>query len=325
VIRLPNGTVAVRCTRTLVLGAAVAAACTAAPAQAQTPEPPRNDNYLRSLSLNAPGKQLEPRDTLADRRDTAGGTVQADVFNPPESGGPREPTTCQGVSYGRTVWYDFYPHVRGFARIRVSGYDAVITVVPFNRRTAMPRFGRAQCINRVGATGTEEFAAEVGKGRAYTIQIGAVGDVAGMLDFRFDFLPDRDGDQVLDETDSCPTLAGTRRNGCPVVLNAEALLRARPISGGIEVVGLRVNASKRARFELTCSRGCRREVRGGRKQVGFRRIRGRRLRAGSSIVIRITRPNAIGAYIRYRILDGNFKRIERCMNPGSKRPRVRCR
>jgi hypothetical protein len=322
VIRLPNGTVAVRCTRTLVLGAAVAAACAATPAQAQTPV---NDNYRSSLSLNLPNERLESTDTLADKRDTSSATAQADVFNPPDSGGPAEPTACRGTSYGRTVWYDFYPHVRGFARIRVSGYDAVITVVPFSKRSFVPRFGRAQCINRVGATGTEEFAVEVGKGRAYTIQIGAVGDVAGMLDFRFDFLPDRDGDQVLDETDSCPTLAGTRRNGCPVVLNAEALLRARPISGGIEVVGLRVNASKRARFELTCSRGCRREVRGGRKQVAFRRIRGRRLRAGSSIVIRVTRPNAIGAYIRYRILDGNFKRIERCMNPGSKRPRVRCR
>jgi hypothetical protein len=311
--------------RTLVLGAAVAVGCVAAPAQAQTPAPPRNDNYLQSLSLNRPGRQLEPTDTLADRRDTSAGTVQADVFNPPESGGPAEPTSCRGASYGRTVWYDFYPHVRGFARIRVSGYDAVITVVPFNRQTAEPMFGRAQCVNLVGATGTEEFAAEVGKGRAYTVQIGAVGNVAGMLDFRFDFLPDRDGDQVLDETDSCPSLAGTRRNGCPVVLNADPVLRARPISGGIEVVSLRVSSSKRSRFELTCTRGCRREVRSGRKQVSFKKILGRRLHAGSSIVIRVTRRNAIGAYIRWRILDGDIKRIERCMNPGSKKPRVRCR
>ena len=41
-------------------------------------------------------------------------------------------------------------------------------------------------------------------------------------------------------------------------------------------------------------------------------------------MIRVVRRNAIGAYFKYRITRGNFKKIERCLNPGSKKPRRRC-
>lgn len=297
------------------------AACVGA-SQAQARE---FDDYLESGSLNTPGERLERRDTLRVRQDTTAATVQSDVFNPPRSGGPAELTTCGSTAYGHTVWYDFYPDVQGSVRLRASGYDSVITVVPFNRTTFVPSFDRALCVNRETANSTEEFLVQVERGRAYTIQIGGVGAAAGMLDFQFDFFADTDGDGVFDENDNCRTLAGTRRNGCPVTLRVDSTLRARAVPGGIEVVSLAVTAPRRSRVAASCSRGCAREVQRSQGTVRLRRVQGRRLDAGASIVIRVTRRGAIGKYIRYRILDGNFKRVERCTLPGSRKPRRRCR
>ena len=115
---------------------------------------PLNDNYLESLALNQDGTRLERTDTLKDVRDTTNASVQPDVFSPPRSGGPAEVTTCDGASYGKTIWYDFYPDVPGIARIRANGYDAVISVVQFDRRTAMPNFTSRACIN--DSTSTQE-------------------------------------------------------------------------------------------------------------------------------------------------------------------------
>src|SRR5437763_534953 len=89
---------------------------------------PCNDDYINSLELNARGTHLNGTDTLKDVRNTAAATVQSDIFNPPKSGGPAEPTSCHGLSYGHTVWYDFYPDRDGTVLIRTAGYDNVITL-----------------------------------------------------------------------------------------------------------------------------------------------------------------------------------------------------
>lgn len=294
---------------------------TAPAAQAQAPA---NDNYLDSLRLNEPGKRLERTDTLRDSRNTANASLQGDVFAPPRSGGPAEVTTCGASSYGKTIWYDFYPDVPGLARIRASGFNSVISVIPFSGATGTPNFGARRCINDSSST-TEELLAEVEKRRSYTIQLGGVNGASGNLELLFDFLADTDGDRVLDDVDKCDRFKGTTKNsGCPVELRAKALLRARPIAGGIEVVGLSVNASKGSRVSATCTRGCRGEVKRAKSTVRFRRIRGKQLRAGSKIVLRVTRKRAIGAYISFRVTNGNFKRTERCLNPGSRKPRRKC-
>src|SRR5215210_3111275 len=134
----------------------VVAALLALPATASAQSAPVNDNYLQSLRLNDPGSRLERSDTLRDVRDTTSATTQSDVFSPPQSGGPSELTTCNGTSYGKTVWYDFYPDVNGLARLRASGYDTVLSVVPFNRRSGEPRFESTLCANTSAST-TEEF------------------------------------------------------------------------------------------------------------------------------------------------------------------------
>jgi len=298
----------------------------AAPAvvQAAPPGAPLNDDYLESLQLNAPGSKLERTNTLRDVRDTSQGSVQGDVFAPPRSGGPAEPTTCPGssTSYGRTVWYDFYPDVSGITRIRANGFDTAIAVVPFNSSTAVPSFGSRQCVNE-SSSSTEELLAQVAKGRAYTVQIGGVGDAGGNLEFLFDFLADTDSDGVLDDVDRCDRLSGpSSESGCPKRLRASVTLRARPLAGGIQLIGLNVKATRGSRVSVRCS-GCPPQAKRA-KTVGFGRLRGRRLRAGTSLVVRVVRRNAIGAYFEYKITRGNFRKIERCLNPGSRKPRRRC-
>jgi hypothetical protein len=302
--------------------AALAVSCATA-AVAQTPGAPQNDHYLQSLRLNDPGRQLERTDTLRDQRDTTNATVQADVMNPPSSGGPPEPTSCGGTVFGKTIWYDFYPDVRGLTRIRASNFDTVISVMPFNRQTGVPDVNSRLCFNESNST-TEEALVEVRKGGSYTIQLGGVNNAGGSLEFLFDFLADTDGDGVLDDTDRCRTLAGSARGGCPPRLRTDATLRAQPTAGGIEVLALSVTAPRRSRVAVTCSRGCRPEVKRARSTVRFSRIRGANLPAGSRIVIRVTKRRSIGSYIVYRIVRGNFRKIERCLNPGSRRPRTRC-
>ena len=465
-------------TRTGLSAVLTALAVSCAPtALAQAPAQPANDHYLNSIPLNEPGRKLERRETLAAVTDTTNATVQGDLFNPPRSGGPAEPTSCGNASIGKTIWYDFYPDVQGrvrirasgfdtfiammafnpsttfpdldprfcfneststseeaffdvrkgdaytvqvggvnaaggnleflfdfladtdgdgvfddidrcprlagsarggcpprlradstlraqptaggievlalsvtaprrsrvavscsrgcsrevkrarstvnFRRIRASGFDTFVAMMPFNRRTFVPDLNRRLCFNTSASTSEEVFF-DVAKGGSYTVQVGGVNAAGGNLEFLFDFLADTDGDGVFDDIDRCPRLAGSARGGCPPRLRADSTLRAQPTAGGIEVLALSVTAPRRSRVAVSCSRGCSREVKRARSTVNFRRIRGSNLSAGSRIVIRVTRRRSIGSYIAYRIQRGNFKKIERCLNPGSRKPRKRC-
>jgi hypothetical protein len=296
----------------------------ALPAASFAQATPVNDPYLESLRLNDPGSRLERTQTLRDTRDTTNATVQSDVFSPPQSGGPAELTTCDGTSYGKTVWYDFYPDVRGVVRLRASGYDTVVSVVPFNQTNGMPNFGATLCSNASSST-TEEFLVEVRREAAYSVQIGGVNNAGGALEFLFDFLADTDGDGVADDVDRCDRLDGPERNnGCPLRPRVDSTLRARPTATGIELAGLSVRAPRGSRVAVRCSSGCPPQVKRARRTVAFPALRGRKLAAGTRLDIRITRRGSFGAFIRYTILRGNFKKTERCMNPGSNRPRRRC-
>lgn len=293
----------------------------AVPVSAQA-APPVNDHYLNSLQLNAPGSKLERVDTLRDLRNTVEATVQGDVFAPPRSGGPAEQTSCPPGALGKTVWYDFYPDVQGLVRLRANGFNTGIAVVPFDATSGRPDFSRRICFNDSTST-TEEFLARVAKGRAYTVQVGGIGGIGGNLEFLFDFLADTDGDDVLDDVDKCDRLKGPQSEaGCPPRLRADVKLRARPTADGIQLVSLSVKATRGSRVSVRC-RGCPPQAKKA-KTVRFGRLRGRKLRAGQSLVIRVTKKNSIGSYVKFRITRGNFKRIERCLNPGSKKPRRKC-
>lgn len=310
--------------RTLIGLVAVSTSLMTSVAVAQAPPPPGNDNYLQSFALNQPGQRLERNDTLKDVQNTTSATVQGDMFSPPQSGGPAEPVQCGSTRYGKTIWYDFYPDVSGLARIRASGFNTVVNVMPFNRQTFQPSVAAGQCADGSSST-TEEFLVQVARGRAYTIQLGGVADAGGNLEFLFDFLADTDSDGVLDDVDKCDRLKGTEQEaGCPTRLRADATLRARPTANGIQLLGLSVTAPRGSRVAVDCSRGCGRQVKRARSEVRFGALRGRRLSAGSSLVIRVTKRRAIGVYVKYRISAGNFRKTQRCLNPGSRKPRRRC-
>ena len=153
--------------------------------------------------------------------------------------------------------------------------------------------------------------------------------------------PDRDGVPV--GTDKCPTknAAGRDKNrdGCldPVPrkrVSADARLRATPTATGLRIVYLRVIAPKGSKVTVRCGARCKFATKAGAsgnvlamasKTVPVTKLAGRSFRAGQRIRIYVTRKGRIGAYIQYTIRRGGFKRVNRCLNPGSTKPRRRCR
>ncbi len=277
----------------------------AAPATADTAPPPVNDNYVNSLELNKPGHKLNAVDTLKDVRDTSNATVQSDIFNPPQSGGPPENTQCQGTNFGKTIWYDFYPDRSGNVRIRTSGFDNVIALYTFSTSTFLPD-NRFRCIHQ-GSFPTEELDASVKAGKAYTIQIGGVVDpttgiaAGGPLEFLFDFFPTP-----------------------PHRLQANTTLRASPTSNGVQLLGLSVQTARATKVKVSCGRFCRSKSKTGAATETFPNLNKVNMPAGSALTIRVTAKHSIGVFIQYNIVRGNFSKITRCTEPGSRKPRKTC-
>ena len=279
--------------------AAVAAlgllAVLAAPVGASETTPPINDSYLESLNLNQPHTKLNRVDTLTDVRETGAASLQSDIFNPPVSGGPAEITGCNGTSEGRTIWYDFYPDANGLVRIRTSAqFGTIMAVMPFDQKSLLPSNAERKCaVNDVGQT--QELFDEVKAGGSYTIQVGGLNNAGGKVEFLFDYL------------------VQLKR------VSAEATLTAQPLSGGVRIVALSVNAPKKARVLVRCSRGCSSQAKTARN-VSFSHLGGTVLSSGSSLKIYVTLKGRIGAYIEYKIKSGSFKKSQRCLVPGTLKP-----
>lgn len=264
------------------------------------PERPVNDDYLRSLQLNAPGTRLNSTDTLRDDRNTTAATTQSDVFAPQSSGGGPEVTFCKGARYGKTIWYDLHPHKNGVLRVRTSGYDNVISIYPFDPKTLRLRKDQKRCVNEETLP-SEEMLVPVRGGKAYTVQIGGVKDAGGPIRVLFDYAVER-----------------LRR------LRAEATLTAAAEPGGIRLRGLEVSTSRRTQVTVSCTTGCTRKRKKGSRRTRFPHVAGTYMPAGSKVRIRVTAPKAIGVYIEYRVRSGGFDKRVRCLNPGSSTPRKRC-
>jgi len=276
------------------LAVTLAAGATATVTAAAGPEPPPlNDNYLSSLNLNNPHTKLNREDTLTDVRNTAGATVQSDILAP--NPGPPELTGCDGVSEGKTIWYDFFPDANGFMRVRTSAmFGTVMAVMPYNPTTLLPENNQRVCaVNEPTKAG--ELFASVQAGKSYTVQLGGVGSAGGELEVLFDYFV-----QLKH-------------------LQAETTLTAQPLQNGIKVVSLTVSAPAKARVEVRCTRGCSPQVASG-KSVGFARLHGAVLPNGSSLKIYATAKNEIGSFIEYQISHDRFKKVQRCLAPGSKKP-----
>jgi hypothetical protein len=283
-------------TALLAIGATTTMAATAA---APATVPPINDNYLDALNLNEPpmphhpGTPLNRTETLRDERNTTAATVQSDILSP--QAGPAELTGCNGVTEGKTIWYDFYPNANGLVRVRTSAsFGTVMAVVPYNPTSLLPENAQRQCaVNQPTAAG--ELFANVQAGKSYTIQIGGVESAGGNIEFLFDYV------------------VQLKR------LQAEATLTAQPLTSGVRVVNLAVSAPKKARVEVRCTRGCRPQAKTARS-LGFPGLRGAVLPNGGALKIYVTAKNEIGTYIEYKIAHANFTKVQRCLAPGSKKP-----
>jgi hypothetical protein len=259
------------------------------------PPPPINDNYLASLNLNQPGTSLNRVNTLTDVRDTSAATVQSDIFSPPQRGGPPEVTGCEGVSEGRTIWYDFYPDANGLVRIRTSAeFGTVMAVMPYDAKSLLPDIGQRKCaVNQIAHT--QELFDEVKAGVPYTIQLGGASGAAGMLEFLFDYLVK------------------------PKHLHAEATLTAQPLRGGVRILSLVVNAPKKAHVLVRCTRDCRPQAQTARA-LAFPKLRGIVLRSGSALKIYVTASREVGTYIEYTARHGGLRKSQLCLQPGSLKP-----
>jgi len=279
------------------------------PAVADAPQPPANDNYISSLELNRPKHRLNRTKTLETFVDTTSATVQSNIFNPCGlrtcPSGPPEVTSCHGVGYGKTTWYDFYPDTNGTVRIRTSGFDNVITLYRFSVHTVLPDVAHRQCIH-MSSSPFEELDARVKKGRAYTIQIGGAvsssspNGAGGQLQLLFDYF------------------ATPRR------LAADSFLKARALSNGIQLLDLRVTTTRGAHVRVACGGHCSPQSKFGRAVEDFSRLNGVRMPAGSKLQIRVTARGSIGALIQYNILPGSFAKHTFCTEPGSRKPRRTC-
>ena len=147
--------------------------------------------------------------------------------------------------------------------------------------------------------------------------------------------PDSDRDGVPNSVDRCPTESSrardANRNGCldlvflsppDVLLRPGNFCRGRRCFG-IKVVRLVVKeVPPGSRVSVSCTRrGCKRSSKpvGGSGRTTITKLRGKRLRAGVKLSIRVTRPGYVGRVVTYTILRNNLRKKTRCLRPGTTR------
>ena len=268
---------------------------------------PINDSYLCSLNLNSPGKPLNSTDTLEDAENLTTATVQSNIFSPcglascPTGGA--EQTSCNGTSYGSTIWYDFYPNAKGLVSIRTQAlFQNVIALYRYNRQSLEPSLASAQC--SVSSLGSGQLVASVKKGAAYTLQVGAVSD-PGPVHVLFDYF-------------KTP----------PRRLSAGTFLKAGTLMNGLQLSSLTVTTARGVKVSVSCSGFCRAVSKTvpkfGADTLTFANVSGVRMPSGSKVLIHVTAPHSIGALIQYSIVPGNFTKQTFCTEPGSNKPRTTC-
>jgi hypothetical protein len=331
---------------------AVSTACLFIPGAASG-APPANDNYLQSTRVVENG--VWPRaEEIADAVNTTEATAQPDLFNPAVNGGPGagggvEPTTCrtdrgENVRFGKTVWYDVSANQPGVVAIRATGFDSVVSVYTFDTQTGALR-DFVGCVNSPGLE--EQAFPPIARGQSYTIQIGGLdtgaGPASGALQSSFEFFPDRDQDEVYDEIDKCDRQKGVEAaGGCPPRLRAIPAMSWDVLTNGrTRIVRLAAGSVRRGdKVQARCSGGCSLSQTRTAKRAGIlalTRFVGKTLPAGARIELRVThakdnkpgstyRFGAIGSYTRWDIRAGRRpKRTDRCLAPGSSKPRKSCR
>lgn len=182
-----------------ILSLAVCTACAlmflAPPTAAIAALAPGNDNYQFPGHLNKPGAPLDSRSTLVESVDTTGASLQTNILVPgcKSAGcarGPSEPSTCDGVRYGKTVWYAFYPNHDGQIEIQTKGFPAVIALYAIDPSTEIPH--EQKCAPGSSSYAPNVLFDSVRRGVGYAVQIGGRagtfgGDDSGDLRVLFNY------------------------------------------------------------------------------------------------------------------------------------------
>jgi hypothetical protein len=286
--------------------------------------PPANDDYLSSFRLED-AQRRPPRQPTLDVADTTEATVQSNLFAPKAPDGGAEPTTCRGVSYGRTIWYDVVPDIFGIAELQSAGRNGVIALYEYNPLTS--RLGRlVSCANDAGVQ--DALYISLSKGKSYTVQLGGVdeglGPAGGPVQFTMQFFEDADRDGVIDAIDRCPGRAGKLAyNGCLPVVRANATMALETARGVVRLHKLAVTGDRGATAIVSCAR-CHfssthllRTVKGG-ASWSFADLLGKRVPNGSAIVVTVKRRSAIGQAFVWKVTKGILSpRRDYCVLPGS--------
>jgi hypothetical protein len=139
--------------------------------------------------------------------------------------------------------------------------------------------------------------------------------------------PDSDRDRIRDRDDACDSEDARRGrdrndNGCPdrerlnprVVLDPASFC-PRGVCVGIKVEVLVVSGVPRgSRVDVSCTRRACRRTSKVKRSKPIRLLRGKRLRAGVKVTVRVTKAGAVGRYFSYSIKKNNLRKT------GEKRP-----
>jgi hypothetical protein len=132
---------------------------------------------------------------------------------------------------------------------------------------------------------------------------------------------DADGDGVSDAADQCGTVAGLGRDGCPQPLKATFSNLWTNYARGSRVERLQVKAPRGAKVQWRCKgKGCKRrsatftQKRSAESLLKYL-ARGRMLRRGAVIEVRVTAPLTLGTYARFEVRGKrkNPRRTDRCI------------
>jgi hypothetical protein len=328
-----------------VLGACAALACLPASALAQTPADP--DSYLSPILLNdgdfTHPKPIPDGSVPGYTVDTTMYGVQSDVFNPPGSGGPPEPTSCGTTDYGKTVWSVFYADRWGRAAIKaVGGFDPVIAIIPFNdpATDATPHISKGLCVDRLIGL-SEDFGDSppaVAPGW-YAIQMGGSGNAGGTLQGTLEFLhPAR-----LTPASASLSYQNATSKGAKVSVKATA-----PKGAKISFKCVKVSCGKLPRSQTikkpagpalarplgtvslrgaAAGRVLPRAAAKSDPPVFEARsyIKNKFLKRGTRLEVRITAPGYVGTYVSWTVGSGKVSSPNRgCLNPGASKPARRC-
>ncbi len=337
---------------TLCASLALAAAFPATAMAQYGAAPGEGDHYLGSIQLATPDSPLEYGRPIGLTADTSGYTVQSDMFSPPGAGGPQEPTQCGQSNYGNTIWSDVYSNRWGRLSIDTAGpFDAVIGVIPYRspQEPAPLDFG---CVDALGGFQEQVRNFIVFPGSYWSIQVGGTGTpLGGPVQVKYELLPPaRAGGDAIATWDGAS--GGIRLKGLVVkaprgsrvsIKCARRRCGKTPRAFTSKKVGL-AGAIGRAQAPHVAARKTRASASAGKPALpasavrvetaktradvraakNYTLLRGRFIRIGTRLEVRIKRFGHIGTYFAYNVGSRRVQKIKRCMNPGSNKARKRC-